>query len=57
MIEPQYIGDGVYVSFDGYQLWLETEREYGRKERIALEYATFLALLTYARRVWATETE
>ena len=24
-----YLGDGVYASFDGYQIWLKTERETG----------------------------
>lgn len=34
--EPQYIGDGVYVSFDGYQIDLFTERD-GQGIHIYLE--------------------
>jgi hypothetical protein len=26
----EYIGDGVYASFDGYAVWLQTQREDGR---------------------------
>lgn len=32
----QYLGDGVYVGHDGWQIWLRTERERGWHE-IALE--------------------
>lgn len=49
----EYIGDGVYVSFDGYQLWLETEREFGQKHYIALEPEVFKALCDYRNRVIA----
>jgi len=34
--EPTYLGAGVYVHFDGYQVWLRTQREFGWHE-IALE--------------------
>lgn len=37
-----YIGDGVYASFDGYQLWLKT----GGSE-VALEPAVFRSMLLY----------
>lgn len=32
-----YIGDGVYVFWDGYQMWLATQREDGQLHYIALE--------------------
>lgn len=47
----EYIGDGVYAEFDGYQIWLQTERDRG-PERIALEPQVFNQLIGYARRVW-----
>ena len=46
-----YIGDGVYASYDGGQIWLHTERETGW-HRIALDAATFFNLIAYAKRVW-----
>jgi len=47
-MEPRYIGDGVTASWDGYQIWLRTEREASTHE-IALESETFYNLLRYQR--------
>ena len=47
-----YLGDGVYVSFDGYHIWLETDDGYGATNRIALEDTAFLALKRYGNRVF-----
>jgi hypothetical protein len=56
---PEYIGDGVYASHDrAGQIWLQTEREEGRVERIALEPSVFLSLCLYEKRLrekWAEE--
>lgn len=49
-MDKDYLGDGVYVSNDGYRIWLMVERENG-PERVALEPDTFKALLDYAARV------
>jgi hypothetical protein len=43
-IPPRYLGDGVYASFDGYHIWLETVDGNGRNHKIALEPAVFDAL-------------
>ena len=43
-MEDRYIGDGVYASWDGYQIWLRAEFN-----RIALDAGTFESLLRYAR--------
>ena len=51
MIEPDYIGDGVYVSFDGYHIWLKTQREEGEWHTIALEPSVLEALNRYAKRI------
>lgn len=47
-MEDRYIGDGVYASFDGRQIWLRTER-YDQTHRIALDQDTFDGLLRYQR--------
>ena len=46
----EYIGDGVYASFDGYQIWLKTQRDHG-EDAIALEPEVFRALLAFAQTV------
>ena len=45
-----YIGDGVYASFDGYQIKLSVKRDH--EERIYLEPEVFLSLLEFARKYW-----
>lgn len=45
-----YLGDGVYASFDGYQIWLETDREFGT-HCIALEPPVFASLIKYEKEV------
>ena len=52
-VEDQYLGDGVYASFDGWQLWLDL-RGQDRGTRIALEPAVFNALKQYAKECWET---
>lgn len=46
---PDYIGDGVYVRFDGYHIWLAANDI--SNETVALEPAVFAGLLRYAERV------
>lgn len=43
-IHPQYLGDGVYASFDGFQIWLRTQEG----NEIALEPSVMTALYRYA---------
>lgn len=50
-----YLGDGVYASFDDYQIWLRTMRDDGQ-HAIALEPAVLGALMAYANRL-KMETE
>ena len=53
-----YLGDGVYASFDGYQIWLKTQEcerctcGHIEFEGIALEPAVLEALVIYATKVW-----
>lgn len=53
---PEYLGDGVYASFDGYHLWLTTgsHEERDASNRIALEPGVYAALVRYQARVAAT---
>ncbi len=45
-INKTYLGDGLYTYFDGWQIWLTTEREDG-EHRIALEPEVFNKLIEY----------
>jgi acyl-CoA thioesterase FadM len=52
MSAPQqvYLGDGVYASFDGYQIWLAVNDH--RNRVVALEPSVMAALATYAGQVF-----
>jgi hypothetical protein len=52
MPPERYIGDGVYASFDGFQIWLRAERD-GRIHRIAIEPEVWTRLNTYVEDVKA----
>lgn len=45
MENETYLGDAVYASFDGYQIWLRTGD--GNDHKIALEPSVYLALVDY----------
>lgn len=47
--QPAHLGDGAYVSFDGYQLWLAANHHDNRV--IALEPGVMRALVSYARSI------
>lgn len=49
--QEAYLGDGLYVSFDGYQLCLRTERDNGN-HYIYLEPQVYDVLTQYAKRIW-----
>lgn len=46
--EPQHLGDGVYVSFDGYHLNVAVNHH--ENHAVSLEPAVLRQLLAYARR-------
>lgn len=55
-INDDYMGDGVYASFDGERVWLDL-RAQDSTTRIALEPETFESLCRYASRAWEPEPE
>jgi len=50
LIDDRYLGDGVYVSFDGYHIWLDT-RAQDPVNRIALEPIVLAQLEQYRRDI------
>jgi len=48
--DEEYLGDGLYVSFDGCVIWLRTPREYGDHE-LALEPEVYRNLVAYVDRL------
>lgn len=50
-VNEEYIGDGVYASFDGYGILLRAPRSEG-DHYIEIEPATFVQLLAYMGKVW-----
>lgn len=54
-IEETYLGDSVYVSFDGFQLWLRTGDEI--EQRIALEPMVYAALVRYRNALFQESAE
>jgi hypothetical protein len=49
MIDPRYLGDGVYASYDGYHIWLAANHH--ENKVVALEPEVFRALVEYARYI------
>lgn len=52
--DGEYLGDGVYATFDGYQVWLHTERDVNVWHTIAIEPKTFERLVEYRAKVHRT---
>ncbi len=50
-----YLGDGVYASFDGYQIWLAANHHENRL--IALDASVLAALQRYAERLKEARAE
>lgn len=46
-----YLGDSVYASFDGYQIWLTTENGFDASNSIALDDQVLQALINYKERL------
>jgi hypothetical protein len=48
--EPKFLGDGVYATFDGYQIWLAVNDH--RNQVVAIEPKVYIALKNYAKLIW-----
>ena len=48
--EAAYLGDGVYASFDGYQIWLAVNHH--ENKQVAIEPKVMESLMAYAEKVW-----
>jgi hypothetical protein len=55
MENERYIGDGVYTRFDGWYVWLYTDRESGGRHEIALEPKVFNELHKFCKEIWTEE--
>lgn len=51
MQDMDYLGDGVYVGHDGYQLWLTTG-SHENPELLAIDPSVLKALNKYAARIF-----
>lgn len=47
----EYLGDGVYASFDGYQIWLTTDDGFEITNSIALEPPVYARLTQYVEKL------
>ena len=46
----EYLGDSVYIEYDGFNLTLTTENGYGASNTIVMEPEVFAALLRFQAR-------
>jgi hypothetical protein len=51
MNDKQYLGDGVYATFDGYHIWLTTENGISTTNEIALGPQALRLLREYVARI------
>lgn len=54
-MKRSYLGDSVYVEYDGYQLWLITSDGKTDTNVIALNPDTYGALVAYVKCIFGTE--
>ena len=52
-MEDEYLGDGVYASFDGHQIWLDTRASAHSDNKIALDSEVFFKLMAYQKKILA----
>jgi hypothetical protein len=53
--EKQYIGNGVYLSDDGYHIILETDNGHETKNIIYLDYSVYMLLRKIADKFFESE--
>lgn len=54
-MEEEYLGDGVYASFDGYQIWLAVNDHHNKV--VALEPDAMRALINYYSSIILKQNE
>lgn len=54
IMPPTYLGDAVYASFDGYQIWLHLN-DHRSPGLIAIDPGVYQALVNYGKRIWRPE--
>ena len=54
-MQDVYLGDGVYASFDGYQIWLAANHH--ENKVVAIEPHVMDMLVQYANAVWPVQGE
>ena len=53
-----YIGDGVYVEFDGFGVWVKANDHKNPTDKVYLEPEVFAKLLRFAQRIgWKVEPQ
>lgn len=52
--EKTYLGDGLYISYDGYQFRLSTKRKNG-EHFVCLEPTVFERFQSFVQKTWAEE--
>jgi hypothetical protein len=52
-----YLGDAVYVHFDGFSIWLTANKGSTNEQVICLEPDVYLALTRYVERLKAEDRE
>ena len=53
--DSTYLGDAVYATFDGYQIWLHTSNGIEVTNSIALEPAVYDALVRYVHKAYSKQ--
>lgn len=56
-MEPRYLGDGVYATFDGYHVWLLVGSHDQPTAKVALELDVFNAVKKYGNEAFQLPQE
>lgn len=57
MSDDRYLGDGVYVEFDGYHIVVKANSHSNPSDTIYLDHYTALSLIRYIEDIWGTKEE
>jgi hypothetical protein len=56
-MEKQYLGDGLYASYDGYQVTLKANSETNPTDTVYLDPHVLFALLNFIKRIQGSDAE